>query len=171
VRIYHYEKEQDLAVLHTKCSEVASDELIADEVIDQMFALMRKQKGIGLAAPQVGISKRFFIIEMEEGEPYVFINPEIIQTSATQAIGEEGCLSLPGLFTEVARYTEITVQAENQQRKLFRLKAKGLLAVCIQHEYDHLNGVLHIDTVQDAALKEQLISRYLRKRALRIRKK
>lgn len=76
---------------------------------------------------------------------------------------EEGCLSLPGLYAEVPRYREITVQAEGRDRKRFQLKATGLMAMCIQHEYDHLNGVLHVDKVADSVLKNQLLERYLRK--------
>ncbi|NIZ47527.1 peptide deformylase [Entomospira nematocerorum] len=171
MHIYRYENEQELKVLHTVCSPVGKDEIIAPEIIEQMFAIMHKHHGIGLAAPQVGLTQRFFIVEVEQGEPYVFINPEIISTSSEMSVKDEGCLSIPGVFTPVQRYDRIIMQAENMHRKIFKLEASGLLAICLQHELDHLNGVLHVERTTNIVLRDQVMSKYLRKYKTREKKR
>ena len=128
-------------------------------IIGQMFVLMRRAQGIGLAAPQVGISQRFFIIEIEKNRPLVFINPEIISTGADLNIHEEGCLSLPKLYAKVQRPASVRIQARDASYRLFTLEAEDILATCIQHELDHLNGVLFIDRL-NAAAREQALRRY-----------
>lgn len=114
-------------------------------IIEGMFDLMHEANGIGLAAPQVGISQRFFICHVPEGDPLVFINPEITATSPELATFEEGCLSIPQIYADVVRPAAVEVSAWNLQGKPFRMEADGMLARVIQHEFDHLNGVLFLD--------------------------
>jgi peptide deformylase len=124
-----------------------------DEVIDHlarsMLEAMYYGKGIGLAGPQVGELKRLFVCHVPEDKPRVFINPEIIQTSPEQVQFEEGCLSIPGVYADLPRAESIQVQAWDTDGKPFTLEAHGILARVIQHETDHLNGVLFIDHLQE----------------------
>ncbi|MGL4981598.1 MAG: peptide deformylase [Treponemataceae bacterium] len=123
---------------------------VTDEIrlqIDKMFDLMKQEDGIGLAAPQAGISLRFFIVLINDGVKRVFINPQIIATSYETEFFEEGCLSVPQIYGEVERPSKITIQALNEKGKPFTLEASGILARVIQHEYDHLDGVIFIDRV------------------------
>ena len=114
-------------------------------LVDAMFETMEEADGVGLAAPQVGVSQRLFVIDVRDGKRWTFINPEIIATSEECESAEEGCLSIPGVFSEVSRAVRVTVQAQNLQGKPFTVEADGLFARAIQHELDHLNGVLFID--------------------------
>ncbi len=117
-------------------------------VEDMLDTLYYTENGIGLAAPQVGVLKRIFVIDMKNDEgPIVFINPEITAQSGEQFYSE-GCLSIPGLTGEVRRPAEVTVQATDENGNDFVLEADGLLAVCICHENDHLDGVLFTDRVE-----------------------
>lgn len=117
-------------------------------VEDMLDTLYYTENGIGLAAPQVGVLKRIFVIDMKNDEgPIVFINPEITAQSGEQFYSE-GCLSIPGLTGEVRRPAEVTVQATDENGNDFVLEADGLLAVCICHENDHLDGVLFTDKVE-----------------------
>lgn len=121
---------------------------INDEIrtlIANMFETMHKENGIGLAGPQVGKSLRLFIIELDDEVRYVFINPQIIGTSVETSMYEEGCLSIPGIYEEIERPVGVTIQALDEGSKTFTLEADGLLARAIQHEYDHLEGILYID--------------------------
>lgn len=161
--IYRYENEKERLVLRSRSNNVAAHVQIEQDVIEQMLDLMHRHKGIGLAAPQVGVNWRFFIVEVEEGKPYVFINPEIVKTSGDVFSAEEGCLSLPGLYTQVKRYTSIIIQAEDRYRKRFTLEASGLLSRCIQHENDHLNGILHIDSIDNELEKQRIVGNYIKK--------
>lgn len=120
-----------------------NDELRA--IINQMFDIMDSHDGVGLAAPQVGILQRFFVLRSDDDIKRVFINPQIIQTSAETTPYEEGCLSIPKLYEEIIRPKKVTVQALNENGKPFILEADGLLARIIQHENDHLDGILYID--------------------------
>ena len=123
-------------------------------LIDDMFDTMYESNGVGLAAPQVGILKRIFVVDVgaEEPEPYVFINPVILEKDGEQT-GEEGCLSVPGYQGEVTRANHLRVRAYDADMKEFELEADELLARCIQHEEDHLHGILYIDKV-NGELKE-----------------
>jgi peptide deformylase len=114
-----------------------------------MTETMYEDDGIGLAGPQVGVEKQIFVCHAQGDIPRVFINPQIIGTSQEQVSYEEGCLSVPGVYGEVLRPAEITVQAFNENGKPFRLDADGMLARVIQHEIDHLRGVLFIDHLQE----------------------
>ena len=112
-----------------------------------MIETMRVSKGVGLAAPQVGILKRIMVVEVEEGNPIVFINPEITQREGEQ-LGLEGCLSIPGKTGMVRRPQSIHVKAYNLDMKEFELDAQDLFARAICHECDHLDGKLYIDLVE-----------------------
>jgi peptide deformylase len=128
-------------------------------LIEQMFESMRAQKGIGLAAVQVGNLYRLFITEVAGDKPRVFVNPEILETSLELVSLEEGCLSIPGIEAEVVRPQRVRVQAWNEKGRPFSLDAEDLLARVVQHEYDHLNGVLFIDRI-DPKKRERLVRQY-----------
>jgi peptide deformylase len=158
MRIYHLYNSDDEKILRAVNSSVQS----LDEVtpyLDEMFNLMHKSGGVGLAAPQVGINKCFFIAELEDGKPLVFINPQITATSVQTTLTEEGCLSLAGLYTKVLRPQTVSMQALNERFRPFVLEASGFLATCLQHEYDHLQGKLFIDYFNDTQ-RELLLKRY-----------
>lgn len=114
-----------------------------------MIDTMHEGDGIGLAAPQVGVLKRIFVCHVRGDQPRVFINPEIIGTSPELVDYEEGCLSIPGVYADVSRPEQISVQAVNEDGKRFSLEASGLLSRVIQHEMDHLKGVLFIDHLEE----------------------
>ena len=115
-------------------------------ILDDMKETMYKAEGVGLAAPQVGILRRFCIIDVGEGI-IELINPVITETSGAQT-GNEGCLSLPGKFDEVTRPMKVTVRAQDRFGKNFTVTGEGLLARALCHEIDHLDGVLYIDRVK-----------------------
>ncbi|WP_319561504.1 peptide deformylase [Marispirochaeta sp.] len=144
-------------VLREKSTRVEEFDQNLSRLIEDMHNLLRGQ-GIGLAAPQVGILKRFFICQPEGHKLWVFINPEITLTSEEQVDYEEGCLSIPGIWSDVVRPSQVQVQAFNEKGRPFRVDADGILARVIQHELDHLNGVLFIDHLsqvkRDKAVRE-----------------
>lgn len=114
-------------------------------LVKDMIDTMYEANGVGLAAPQVGILKRIFVIDVYDGEgARIFINPEIIETSGEQ-VDSEGCLSIPGEEGEVKRPSKVSIKALDLEGKEFTLEAEGLLARAICHENDHLNGVLFVD--------------------------
>lgn len=127
---------------------------ILGQIADMGETLYAAGNGIGLAAPQVGLLKRMFVIDMQDEKGLqVFINPEIIAAEGEQT-AMEGCLSVPGTFGEVCRPAKIKVKAMNEKGENFELEADGLLAVCICHENDHLNGVLFTEKVIGELLHE-----------------
>ena len=134
------------------------------KIVKDMFETMQDESGIGLAATQVNIHKRIVVMDVSEKQntPRVFINPEIIEKSGT-TISEEGCLSVPGNYAKVERADKVTVRALDENGKSFDLEADGLLAICIQHELDHLKGVLFVDYL--SPLKRQRIRKKLEKEA------
>jgi peptide deformylase len=148
--------------------EVAEAVAVVDDAIrhlvEDMAETMYAAPGCGLAATQLGIKKRVFVVDIaSEDEPSdlkVFINPEIVATEGTQTY-REGCLSFPGVTEEIKRAGRVKVRALNELGKEFELEADGLLAVAIQHETDHLNGVLMIDKLN--AVKRRLMGRRLAK--------
>ena len=146
-------------ILREKAKEVETFDQALEDTVRQMFVLMREKKGVGLAAPQVGISRRFFVTNAMDDKPRVFINPEIIETSQETVSGEEGCLSLPGVWANVERPLFIKLQAQDLTGRIFHLKAEGWLARIILHEYDHLNGLLFVDRLPPK-LKNNVISKY-----------
>ncbi|MER2491151.1 peptide deformylase [Catenovulum sediminis] len=133
-------------------------------ICDNMIETMYQAQGVGLASTQVDVIERIFVADCseEQNEPLVFINPEIIEASGHR-VHEEGCLSFPGVYAKVERADEVTVKALNRDGEAFTLTADGLLAICIQHELDHLNGKLFVDYL--SPLKRQMIRKKLEKEA------
>jgi peptide deformylase len=113
-------------------------------LIDDMFQTMHHARGIGLAAPQVGRTERITVVDVD-GDQMVLINPEIIESSSAKAKGEEGCLSIPDIYADVERPKSVTVRALDREGKPFEREATDLLARCLQHEIDHLDGKLFLD--------------------------
>jgi peptide deformylase len=133
-------------------------------LIDDMFETMYAAPGIGLAASQVDVHKRLLVLDVSEerNQPFCLINPEIL--SAEGSINaEEGCLSVPGMYEYVDRAQKIRVRALNSAGDLFEIEAEDLLAVCIQHEIDHLDGKLFVDYLSE--MKRQRLKKKLRKKA------
>jgi len=126
------------------------------DLIDSMYNIMYQENGVGLAAPQVDISKRILTVDIEhlEGPSITLINPEIIAKSDIQAPYDEGCLSLPGLSAEIIRPVEITVKGVTSDGKEVQFDADGLFSRVLQHEIDHLNGILFIDHMDEFLRKE-----------------
>lgn len=135
-------------ILRKKCKRVSKIDDRLKTLINDMIDTMYDADGVGLAAPQVGILKRLFVIDVYDGYgPRVFINPEILETDGSQ-VGEEGCLSLPGRSEEVERPNYVKVKATNEKGEEFILEAEELLARAVCHENDHLDGRLYIDYVK-----------------------
>ncbi len=137
-------------VLRKKAHKVTNFDKDLTTLVDDMFETMRKAPGVGLAAPQVGISQKVIVVEYAEEEDkkpksFAVINPEIIKTSAETELGIEGCLSIPNLVGEVERFSAVVVKGSNQMGKPVRIKANGWLARIFQHEIDHLDGILFTD--------------------------
>ena len=124
---------------------------------------MIANQGIGLSAPQVGKSKRIIAIQTEKG-PEVFINPKIIKKSKETEIGEEGCLSFPGLFLKIKRAKELEIEALDIEGKKIQTKVEGLTARVFQHEIDHLEGILFIDHVRVGRRVWELLKFYCRRK-------
>ena len=150
-------------ILRKKCEplEIVDDE--TKKLMDDMLETMYAAPGIGLAAVQVGILKRLVVIDISKDEekkrPLFLVNPLIVQQSKKTSVYEEGCLSLPGQFAEIERPAECTIKYIDYEGKQKELKADGLLATCIQHEVDHLNGILFIDYL--SKLKKDMIIKKL----------
>jgi peptide deformylase len=148
--------------LRTKAVPVAVVDDAVRRLADDMLETMYAAKGVGLAASQVDVHKRLLVLDVSEtrDRPMVFINPEILSAEGRQP-GEEGCLSLPGIYDKLERAARIRVGALDRDGQRFELDADGMLAVCIQHEMDHLEGKLFVDYLSE--LKRQLIRRRLQK--------
>ena len=134
-------------VLEKVCKPVKEMTPSLTQLIDDMFDTMYSAEGVGLAAPQVGIRKRIVVIDVEDGNQYVLINPQIIMTEGAQT-GAEGCLSVPGKSGTVTRPEKVTVRALDRNMQEFELTAEGLLARAICHECDHLDGKLYVELVE-----------------------
>lgn len=132
------------------------------KIIDDMLETMYAAPGIGLAATQVNITKKIIVIDISEdkSQPLCLVNPEILESSGTETM-EEGCLSVPDIFEEVERAEKIKMRALNRDGESFELETDGMLAVCIQHEMDHLDGKLFVDYL--SSLKQQRIRKRLQK--------
>ncbi len=146
--VYQIDNESELKTLRQVCQEVQdlNDTILAQ--IKEMHQLMISSDGVGLAANQVGIAQRFFVANIDGETPMTFINPHITATSDQLSPYEEGCLSIPGKRSKVIRPAAIEVSATNERGRAFNIQADGLLAVCIQHEIDHLNAVLFLDHIK-----------------------
>ena len=133
--------------LHTVAKPVAAVDARLRKLVDDMLETMYDAEGIGLAATQVDVHERLIVIDVSEtrDQPMVLINPEITWASEETRVGDEGCLSVPGIYDGVERSTSIKVQALNLDGKLQVHEAEGMLAVCIQHEMDHLMGKVFVE--------------------------
>nr|MBN2278198.1 peptide deformylase [candidate division Zixibacteria bacterium] len=135
-------------VLETEAREIREISPEVKNLVSDMIDSLKNQHGLGLAAPQVGVSLRIFIVDLSAIDitetVKVFINPEIIETSG-EVVMEEGCLSFPGIFQRISRPEYVKVRATDLDGKVFTLEASGMLARAIQHENDHLNGVLFVE--------------------------
>ena len=150
-------------ILRKKSQSFEKVDKEVQRLMDDMLETMYSAPGIGLAAVQVGILKRAIVIDIskedEEKKPIFLINPEIIYKSEKTSVYEEGCLSLPGHFAEIERPTECHIRYIDYFGKRKELKADGLLSTCLQHEVDHLNGVLFVDYL--SKLKKDMIIKKL----------
>jgi len=148
--------------LRNRAQPVAQVDAALRTLIDDMFETMYAAPGIGLAATQVNVAKRVLVLDLSErrNEPLALINPEILQRAGVEET-EEGCLSVPGYFDKVTRAERIRVRALDRDGKQIEFDAEGLLAVCIQHEIDHLDGKLFVDYLSE--LKRTRIRKKLEK--------
>lgn len=153
------------ALLKARARSVGpADEAAVRDLVPRMFASMYRAPGIGLAAPQVGQGLRVITIDLmpdNKPAPLTLINPEILGLSKEQATREEGCLSLPGQYAEVTRPARVKVRYLDQTGARREVEADGLLSACLQHEIDHLDGILFVDHL--SALKRNIIMRRLAK--------
>ncbi|HWL81905.1 MAG TPA: peptide deformylase [Roseomonas sp.] len=153
------------ARLRTKARPVGAGDTDAVRALaPRMLATMYKAPGIGLAAPQIGSLLRLVVIDLQpddKPEPLIMVNPEIVAASAELATREEGCLSLPNQYADVTRPAQVKVRWHDLEGAKQERTAEGLLATCIQHEIDHLNGVLFVDHI--SALKRNMLLRRLAK--------
>ncbi|HQU07303.1 MAG: peptide deformylase [Ferrovum sp. 21-44-67] len=159
LKILHYPDER----LHTIAKVVSKVDQRIKTLVQDMAETMRAAPGIGLAATQVNVHERVIVLDIspEQNQLQVFINPVIIQKEG-EAINEEGCLSVPGIYDKVTRARKIKIQALNEMGESFELEAEGLLAVCIQHEMDHLEGKVFVEYL--SLLKQNRIKTKLKKR-------
>jgi peptide deformylase len=148
--------------LRNKAAAIQTVDDAVRQLADDMLETMYGANGVGLAATQVDVHRRLLVLDVsaERDQPLILINPEILSAEG-MAPAEEGCLSLPGLYDKLSRPTRIRVRALDRNGEPFELDADGLLAVCIQHEMDHLEGKLFVDYLSE--LKRQLIRRRLEK--------
>lgn len=150
-------------VLRTKATRIRQADDSLRKLADDMFETMLDAPGVGLAAPQVGISRRLIVVHVPEnydGETnpehnFRLINPEIVRGLGRQ-VGPEGCLSIPGWVADVPRFETVTVKAIDLENKPVRIKARGHLARVLQHEIDHLDGILFLDRVEDKSTIQQV---------------
>ncbi len=146
-------------VLRTPAKRIGKVDESVRELARQMLLSMYAAKGIGLAAPQVGVHQQLLVIDLDlenpATPPMVLINPEITAEGGSICTYEEGCLSIPGVYFDVVRPSVVEVSYRCEMGRSRRLKADGLLARCIQHEMDHLNGVLFVDRVSDGSGLEE----------------
>ena len=138
-------------ILTKKCKTVKEMTPRTKELIEDMYDTMYQANGVGLAAPQVGILKRIVVIDVEDGNRYALINPEILETEGSQS-GYEGCLSVPGKTGVVTRPMRVKVRALNEDMEPYELEGEGLLARAICHECAHLDGQLYVDLVEGELL-------------------
>jgi peptide deformylase len=131
-------------VLRQKAKRVTKVDRRVSQLIDDMIDTMHATGGVGLAAPQVGVSLRIAVIELPSEETIVLVNPEIVKRSGEMEV-TEGCLSLPGYRGDIKRSTKVTVKGLDQHGRETRIRGEGLLAEALEHEIDHLNGMLYID--------------------------
>lgn len=151
--------------LHTVAKTVETFDVALEKLSQDMLETMYEARGIGLAATQVNVHYRVVVMDLseEKNAPQIFINPEIIERRGECVVGEEGCLSVPGIYESVERYEEVTVRAQNLAGEFFEMDASGLAAVCLQHELDHLAGKVFVQYL--SRLKQNRIQSKLKKQA------
>lgn len=137
----------DHPVLHRKAKRVRKIDDSVQKLIDDMIDTMRETGGVGLAAPQVGIPLQVAVIEIPGEDVITLVNPELVKSSGEHTV-VEGCLSLPGYRGEIKRAEAVTVKGRDRSGKDVRIKADGLLAHALQHELDHINGVVYVDHLE-----------------------
>ena len=132
-------------------------------LVESMGQTMYDANGVGLAATQVDVHDRVIVIDISDtrDQLQVFVNPRIVEASAARKLSEEGCLSVPGVYDEVERPERVTIEAEDERGRMFRIEAEGLLAVCVQHEMDHLLGKVFVEYL--STLKQTRIKNRMRK--------
>ena len=166
LKLYEYPEP----VLKKKAQNVEKVDAELQKLLDDMLETMYASAGIGLAAPQIGVSKRIVVIDVEQedddngvrqGNPLFLVNPEIIWHSDEKVCGEEGCLSVPKQRAEVERFAQVKVRYWDYDGKEQEILGDGLLAICLQHELDHLDGILYIDRI--SRLKRQMLLKKLDK--------
>jgi len=148
-------------VLRQRAPEVARVDDGVRLLVDDLFETMQAAKGVGLAAPQVGVSQRVAVVDVGEdfGPPLVLINPRIVESSAELETAEEGCLSIPDIFGDVERPLSVVLEALDRDGKPYRVSATGYRARAIQHEIDHLDGILFLDRLS-AVRRSLLMSKW-----------
>ena len=134
-------------VLRQKAKRVSSIDSSIQRLIDDMVETMQQANGVGLAAPQVGVSLRVVVLQIPGEEPIVIINPKMVKRAGEREV-TEGCLSVPGYAGEIKRSISVTVKGQDRQGKAIRLKGTGLMAQALEHELDHLNGILYVDHIE-----------------------
>ena len=137
----------DDSVLRQKAKRVSSIDSSIQRLINDMVETMQEVNGVGLAAPQVGVSLRVVVLQMPEEEPMAIINPEIVKRGGEQEV-TEGCLSIPGHFGQIKRSASVIVKGQDGKGRAIRIRATGLMAEALEHEIDHLNGILYIDHIE-----------------------
>jgi peptide deformylase len=138
-------------VLRQKASEVTKVSKKVQQLIDDLFRIMKKANGVGLAAPQIGVSQRVIVIAPIGGKPAALINPKVLKAEG-EYTGQEGCLSIPGLYGDVTRPDYVEVEALDRKGRTIRYRLEGMESKIVQHEIDHLDGILFIDKVDEATL-------------------
>ncbi len=146
-------------VLRKRAKEVSSSE--AEELAKVMLEVVKKEDGAGLAAPQIGVSKRVVVVRTDEGY-LILVNPKITFLGTKKITFKEGCLSLRGMWLDIERYLKIKVEAQNTKGEDFSFEAEGVLSVIIQHEVDHLDGVLIIDHIKGVRKVRELLKYFFR---------
>jgi peptide deformylase len=148
--------------LRTRALPVTDFDPELSRLIDDMFETMYAAPGIGLAAPQIDVQMRLLVIDVSEerNQPLVLINPEILAREGVE-VTEEGCLSVPGIYDQVQRAAKVRVRAQDRNGEVFERDYEGTLAVCVQHEMDHIDGKLFVDYLSD--LKRERIRKKLQK--------
>ncbi len=159
LNILHYPDPR----LHKVAAPVTLFDAALQKQVDDMFETMHEAKGIGLAATQVNYHYRLLVIDVSEdkSEPLVVINPEFLQKDG-ETVYEEGCLSVPGVYDKVTRAERVKLRAQNAKGEFFELEADGLLAICLQHEVDHLDGKVFVEYLSE--MKQSRIKTKLKKR-------
>ena len=142
-------------ILGKVCKSVKQADARLMELLEDMFETMYETNGVGIAAPQIGVLKRVVCMDVGDGNQYVMINPEIIELSGEQT-GMEGCLSVPGKRGQVTRANYAKVKALNENMEEIIIEGEGLLARCIQHECDHLDGILYVTKVEGELVDKEV---------------